>query len=112
MSASVTLSGKLPGHEDVNGLDAIVEDLVDDPTTIRVALLWIDVPKITDNTETGARVPTVRVRRVEPLGTLDDIPDVVRDLAIKAHEARTGRTPLPFDDVTSADEDDPVVEEA
>lgn len=99
MSATVKLSSALPGDEEINGLDAIVDELVATPSRIVVGLVWLDVPTITDNTETGARVPTVRVRRIEPLGGVQEIPDEVRKLAARAHEERTGRTPLPFDDV-------------
>ncbi len=102
MSAVVKLSAALPGDEETNGLDGIASDLVEQPHRIQVALVWLDVPKITDNTETGDRVPTVRVRRVEPLGTVEEIPDEIRKLAARAHESRTGRTPLPFDEVDLA----------
>lgn len=99
MSDKIKLSAALPGDEEINGLDSIADDLVAQPQRIRVALVWLDVPRITDNTETGARVPTVRVRRIEPLGTVEEIPDEIRKLAAQIHEERTGRVPLPFDDV-------------
>jgi hypothetical protein len=99
MSAVVKLSAALPGDEEINGLDSIAAQLVDQPGRIRVALVWLDVSMITDNTETGGRVPTVRVRRIEPLGTVEEIPDEIRKLAARSHEERTGRVPLPFDDV-------------
>lgn len=69
VSAVVKLAGKLPGDLETNGLDDQVDDLVDSPHEIRVALVWYDVSKITDETDSGKRIPTVRVRRIEPLGS-------------------------------------------
>lgn len=99
MSALVKLSSALPGDEEINGLDSMAEELVESPSRIVVGLVWLDVPTITDNTETGARVPTVRIRRIEPLGGVDEIPAEIRKLAARLHEERTGRVPLPFEDV-------------
>lgn len=104
MSDRVKLSSKLEGNEETNGLDAIAGKLVEDPATIRVALVWLDVPQVVVNTDSGAHVPTVRVRRIEPLGDVDDVSAAVRKLAADAHEARTGRTPLPFDVIDYKDE--------
>lgn len=107
MSARVKLSGKLAGNEETNGLDAIAGQLVDEAdeggAPIRVALVWFDVERVTLDVDSGAHVPTVRVRRIEPLGVVGDVPDAVRKLAQDAHEQRTGRTPLPFDDVEVED---------
>ena len=98
MSSQVKLSAKLPGNTDqadTNGLDDIVDQLIDAPADIRLALVWLDVSKITDNTDDKSRVPTVRVRRIEPLaGTLET---QARKIGEKAHTARTGRTELTFD---------------
>lgn len=69
VSAVVKVAGKLPGDLETNGLDDQVDDLVDSPHEIRVALVWYDVSKITDETDSGKRIPTVRVRRIEPLGS-------------------------------------------
>jgi len=104
MSAKVKLSTKLPGDEDTNGLDAIADDLRDHPHTIRCALVWIDVSKVTRDVDTETMVPTVRIRRVEALGNVDDVSESVRKLAQEAHEIRTGKTPLPFDVIEYVDE--------
>lgn len=104
MSAAVKLSSSaLPGDPEVNGIDAIAAQLVDhasvegNPT--RCAIVWYDVDKITWDVDTDAHVPTIRARRIEDLGLLSDVPADVRQLAEKAAEKRTGKTPLPFDDV-------------
>ena len=104
MSAKVKLSTKLPGDEETNGLDSIAEKLVKDPETIRVAIVWLDVAKVTVETDTHAHVPTVRVRRVEPLGDVDDVSKAIRELVDTAVEERTGQTPLPFDVTDYEDE--------
>lgn len=107
MSARVKLSGRLAGNEETNGLDAIAGQLVEEAESgeapIRVALVWFDVEKVTLDVDSGAALPTVRVRRIEPLGVVGDVPEAVRTLAQDAHEKRTGRTPLPFDDVEVED---------
>lgn len=97
MSAVVKLSTKLPGDDDTNGLDALAGKLVDDPETIRLAVVWLDVSKVTVETDSGAHIPTVRVRRIEPIGDVGDVSDAVRKLVDQAQEERTGRRPLPMD---------------
>lgn len=94
MSDTVKLSGKLPGNLETNGLDAIAPQLLDDPEQIRVGLIWFDTSKITTNTDTGDHVPTVRVRRIEPVGTIDTYPDGFAELASAAFSDRTGRDPI------------------
>lgn len=104
MSDKVKLSTKLPGDEETNGLDSLAEQLVKDPETIRVAIVWLDVVKVTNETDTHKQIPTVRVRRVEPLGDVDDVSKAIRELVDAAVEERTGRTPLPFDVTEYEDE--------
>lgn len=97
MSAKVKVSGKLPGDDEINGLDAEHDDLLADPKAIRAAIIWYDVREYSHKIATGDDVPLIELRRFEPLGRLDDVPDVVRDLVLKAAQRRTGKTPLPFD---------------
>lgn len=108
MSAVVKLAAKMPGDFETNGLDALADDLVDDPKQLRAAFVVFDVQKITDNTDDGSQVPTVRVRRFEPLGKADEISDAIRDAYTQAVEARTGRTALPLDLVEVLDEETPL----
>ena len=103
MSAVVKLSTKLPGDHETNGLDALAKDLVDSPDTIRLAVVWLDVSKVTVETDSGSHIPTVRVRRIEPLGDVGDVSDALRKLVDEAQEQRTGRTPLPLDVVEVED---------
>lgn len=105
MSAVVKLGSKMPGDFEVNGLDALVDDLVDNPAQLRAAFVVFDVQKITDNTDDGSRVPTVRVRRFEPLGKADEISNAIREAYTQAVEERTGRKALPLDIVEVLEED-------
>ena len=95
MSATVKLSSKLPGDPEINGLDAIAEQLHDPETPICV-IAWVVPSKVTEDLATGLRVPTVEVRRIEPIGTPAKVPQVIQDLAAELYEKRTNRNPLPF----------------
>lgn len=100
MSAVVKLSSKMPGDVETNGLDQQAEQLVLDPKTIRMGVVWYDVAKITNNPDDGSVIPTVRVRRFEPLGEADEVSQAIADAVGEAMEERTGRTPLPIGIVT------------
>ena len=97
MSAVVRLSSKLAGDEETNGLDALAGDLVDNPDILRVAIVIFDAAKVTYDTDTHAHLPTVRLRRFEPVGTVTDASKAIRVALAEAAEKRTGRTPLPID---------------
>jgi hypothetical protein len=98
VSAKVKLSGALPGDE-YNGLDSIAKQLVETPERLQLCLVWLDVRKIEDMTDTGERIPVVRVRRTEPVGDAKSAPQELRDLALRLYEERTGKAPLPIDRV-------------
>lgn len=97
MSAKVKLGSALPGNEDTNGLDYIADKLVSQPEALRLCLAWVDVKEIRDVTDTGERVPVVRVRRIEYVADAKEAPQELRDLALRLSEERTGKTPLPID---------------
>lgn len=103
MSAKVKLSGKLPGDEVVNGLDAIRDQLLEVPEKVRVSLIWHDVVSINHDVATGEDVPRVEVRKWIPIGTADAIPQELIDFALKADAERLGREPLPFESTEPAD---------
>jgi hypothetical protein len=103
MSALVRLGAKMPADIDTNGLDDLVDELTSEPSTIRVAVCWFDVSKITLDTDSDAHIPTVRIRRFEPLGTVDAVDPAIVTAVQSAHQQRTGREPLPFDVVSSDD---------
>lgn len=96
MSASVKLSSKLPGDGEINGLDAFATRLLDEPEELLACVVLVDVAKEIVDIDQGTRVPVVRVRRIEPLGDVADVPKAVRDAMSKAEETRTGRKAIPF----------------
>lgn len=103
MSALIALSSKLPGDKEVNGLDSLHDAIVENPNQVVCAFVWLDVPKITVDTEQEdprkAQRPTVRVRKIEPFGAVDKVPAEVIDLMTRLAEARLGHVPLPFDEL-------------
>lgn len=103
MSAQVKLSTKLPGDETINGLDAWATWLEDNPSDLLVAVVYLDVQKVTIDTDTKDHVPTVRVRRVEPLGPVTGVSETVRKAVAAAESERTGRSPLPFEIVEAGE---------
>lgn len=106
MSAVVKLSTKLPGDAETNGLDAQAPRLIEHPDELLCAVVWIDAQKITEDTDAGTRVPTARIRRIEPIGDVNDVPAAVRDVVQAAVQKRTGRTPIPFEDAEVGDDPD------
>lgn len=97
MSAVVKLSSKMPGDPETNGVDSLSRDLCLEPDTLRVAVVWFDTQKVTHDTDTGTDVPTIRVRRIEPVGYADDAPTQLVELVAAAVEERTGRKGVPFE---------------
>lgn len=104
MSAVVRLSSKLPGDDETNGVDPIVAHLLDKPEAFHVAVVWFDVSKVTIDTDNGWHIPTLRVRRIEPLP--DGTAGPVTKAAEKAFSARTGRAMLPLEDLDQPTLDD------
>ncbi len=95
MSATVKLSSKLPGDPEINGLDARHEQLVTSDTPI-LCLAWVVPTRVVEDLSTGERIPTVEVRRIEPIANVYQAPQEVVDLAARLYEKRTGRNPLPI----------------
>lgn len=104
MSAAVKLSSALPGDFETNGVDAMAEQLVLGPKTLRCALVWFDVKDVKQDVDTSEFIPTIRVRRFEPLGDADDVSKAIRKEVEDAMERRTGRTPIPWDIVEVTEE--------
>lgn len=103
MTTEVKLAGRLPGSIENNGMYNVQPDLLKTPSEHRLAVIWYDVPKIVDDVETGDRVPTMRVLRIEPMGEVGEATEALREMVMQAAEARTGKSPLPFDDVSPDD---------
>ena len=94
MSTPVKLASALPAG-DANGLAAIVSDLVEDPTSLRVVISIIDTKELKTSIETGEIVPIARIRRIEAIPAADM--SAAKRLFRRAHEHRTGRTALPIE---------------
>ena len=121
MSASIKLSSRLPGDPEINGLDDLYSELLKDPTQILCALTWIkvkDIRRIIEQRDGDPdEIPTVEIARIEPIDVVDRVPKSITDLAAQLYEKRTGRNPLPFEQLvgsqdaivysTGGDEDDP-----
>lgn len=97
MSTEVKLAGRLPASAESNGMYSVQPDLLTDPESQRLAVIWYDVLKITRDVDQGDEVPTIRVLKIEPLGEVDEVSQVIREEVMRASEARLGHTPLPFD---------------
>lgn len=98
MSDKLKISTALPGDEAINGLDALADQLVDQPSQMICAVIICDVKDVRYITDLEAHVPTLRFRRGEAW-PLADTPEAVRIAMIQRSEARLGRTPLPFGEV-------------
>lgn len=105
MSAFVRLSSKLPGDPETNGVDAIADRLVTDPSAIRYGVVWFDAAKVVEDTDSGEVIPTLRVRRIEPLGLATEVDPEIRTIVASAIQARLGRAPIPFAMVEIGDDD-------
>lgn len=103
MSAKVRLTTAMPAEEDWNGLDSEAEALNEHPEGLRWALVAYDNKGSIEDTDTGVKVPRVRVRQWEPLGERGDLQDAVMEAMFKAQEQRTGRKSLPFDEAREYD---------
>ncbi len=94
---TVKLAAKLADDKkDLNGLTAILDDILANHTGRWVVAAIVEPVRITDEVAKGGlKIPTVGVVHIEAM--LGDNTAVVRELIEKTYQARTGRTPLPFD---------------
>lgn len=102
MSAVVKLAAKMPGDPEVNGVDSLAPALVAEglgeakDKKLRVGLIWFDVAKVTTDGDSHDQVPTIRVRRIEPVGVVGDVDPAIVAAVEAAVERRTGRKAIPF----------------
>lgn len=99
MSNIAKVSGALPADDNRNGLDAQVANLINEPHELRVALVVYRAVKVTEDIETGVKVPTIGFTRFEPICTLDELPADLSETILAAAAKRTGREALPLDTV-------------
>jgi hypothetical protein len=100
--STVKLAAKLADDkQDRNGLEAIADDILADHTGRWIVAAIIEPVRITEEiAKGGVKTPTVRVVHIEPM--LGDNTEAVRALINGAYESRTGRTPLPLDELATA----------
>lgn len=96
MSAVVKVGSKMPANKEMNGLDAQQQDLVEDPKELRCALVWYDTGKITVDPDTGEQVPTIRLRRFEPVA-VETVKSAIWETLQQAIQKRTGQPAIPLD---------------
>jgi hypothetical protein len=99
MSAVVKVAGKMPADDDMNGLDATLPKLLREPEKLQAAVVFYNVAKITTTPETGTEIPTVVLRRFEPIGEAGKLGEAVTEVMMQAAAKRTGKEPLPVDTV-------------
>ncbi|WP_269939051.1 hypothetical protein [Arthrobacter sp. HY1533] len=88
------LSGTLPGGDN-NGLGSLARALTADPHKTALIVAVVDCKSITIDTDTGDKVATVRIRRVEPIDPQDT--EQAQRLLVRGLERRTGAVMLPID---------------
>jgi len=101
-SSSVRLAAALPAG-DRNGLAAIAHALVDDPSSVHVAIVLLDCSRLTTSVDDGSTLPTARIRAIEPISEGPDATEL-RRLLRRAVEKRTGMTELPLELERALDE--------
>lgn len=97
MSNEVRLSSKLAKDDETNGLDHLAGELKNNPDQVICAITWLTVDKLTTDVAEHTTYPTVAIKRIEPIGVVEKVPQEVIDLAASLFEERTGRSPLPFE---------------
>ena len=101
MSATIKLSSRLPGDPEINGLDDLYDELLQDPSQVVCAITWIKVKDIRrvieHDPDSPPEIPTVAIARIEPIDVVGRVPAEITSLAAQLYERRTGKNPLPFD---------------
>ena len=93
---SLKLSGTLPGEPDLNAWTRSPE-VVKHPTRMVPLIVLVDSGQITEKTDTGNKVGTLRVRRIEPVGPQDL--DAAHKLFRRILDRRLGKDALPISDL-------------
>jgi hypothetical protein len=97
VSSEVKLAGRLPASAESNGMTSLQSKLLAEPKQQILAVVWLDVLKVTRDIDTDDEVPTLRVLKIEPLGEVDEVSQAIREEVMRKAEVRLGHTPLPFD---------------
>lgn len=97
VSKLVKLAGRLPGSIENNGLMNVLPDLLAEPNTERLAVIWYDAPTKEVDNQNGDEIPKLVIRRFEPMGAADEATQALQEMVLQKAEQRLGHTPLPFD---------------
>lgn len=103
MSDQVKIIAKLPGEEEWNGLESWHDRLIEDPTLMLGCYVVFDVKKLERDTDTGKVIAKMRIRQIEVLSEAGEASNAVRKVFEEAYHARTGKTPLPFDEAAGGE---------
>lgn len=87
------LESKLPEFH--NGIEEIILTLLEKPKELQVAIVLFKTSKITTDTETSDREPTIKIKRIEPV--FGDDRKLVENIYFRVYGERTGEDALPFD---------------
>lgn len=79
---------------DANGLLHHADAFIDDPETLRVAVVVLDTKSTTEDRDIADITAMVRVRRIEVITDPGHV-EQVQEIALAANEGRTGKTPIP-----------------
>lgn len=90
---TVKLAGKLPRHEDRNGLAELFHELLQNQTQARLAIVVLEPSKVVRNLDQYDTEVTVTVRAIEVVDG-DDL-GRLRAMLQRAHAERTGNLELP-----------------
>lgn len=91
----IKLKAGLP-NGDANGLIHHANLFIDDPDAARLALCLVGTKSTTEDRDDGDITALVRVLRIELVTDKGDVTQLQR-IMLRANEARTGKTMLPFD---------------
>lgn len=97
----VKLAGTLPVGEDRNGLDEIAAEVMKHPNALHAVIALVDCKQILTQADTGDRIATLRIRRIEALGAKDA--EAGKRLFRRVFERRTGKNTLPIEDQEEID---------
>jgi hypothetical protein len=102
---TVRIAAKLTKErQSFNGLDAIQDELVDQPHGTRYAVVAYEVLRTTAEIEDGETYPTIRLSHIEPVR--DGHADRVKEILAERYKDRTGKSAEPdptLFDVTDGD---------
>lgn len=90
---TIKLGGKLPKNDDRNGLPALYQDFVRDPSRQHVVVAVLDTAKIVNDIENYDTIPQLRILAIEPIS--GDDAGTLRAMLQRHHADRTGNLELP-----------------